>query len=93
VSDLFLTFVQLIGAIKKYNITTENIYNWNEKSFLIGRSNISKRVLNLQAYKEAKIKHVQQDGSREFISLLACICADGSALPSALIYQGASHDL
>lgn len=34
-----------------------------------------------------------QDGSREFISLLACICADGRALPPALIYQGTSGDL
>lgn len=34
-----------------------------------------------------------QDGSREFISLLACICADGTALPPALIYQGESGDL
>jgi hypothetical protein len=49
--------------------------------------------MTLQAYKEARIKHAQQDGSREFISLLACICADGSALPPVLIYQGASNDL
>lgn len=49
--------------------------------------------MSREAYKKAQIKHVQQDGSREFISLLACICADGSALPPALIYQGASHDL
>ena len=34
-----------------------------------------------------------QDGSREFISLLACICADGTALPLALIYLGKSCDL
>jgi len=34
-----------------------------------------------------------QDGSREFISLLACICADGSAIPPGLIYQGESKDM
>ena len=34
-----------------------------------------------------------QDGSREFITLLACICADMTALPAALIYQGKSQDL
>lgn len=85
--------MKLTGAIEKYNITAENIYNWDEKGFLIGRSSISKRVMSLQAYKQAKIKHVQQDGSREFISLLACICADGSVLPPALIYEGASNDL
>jgi hypothetical protein len=26
--------------------------------------------------------------SREFLTLLACICADGTKLPPALIYQG-----
>jgi len=34
-----------------------------------------------------------QDGSREFITLLACICADMTALLAALIYQGKSQDL
>ena len=32
-------------------------------------------------------------GSREFISLLAVICADGTALAPALVYQGNTHDL
>jgi hypothetical protein len=46
-----------------------------------------------EAYNSGRVRYIQQDGSREFISLLACICADGSALPPALIYQGASGDL
>lgn len=45
------------------------------------------------AFDQGRIQYFQQDGSREFISLLACVCADGSALPPALIYQGASNDL
>ena len=45
------------------------------------------------AYKQGRIRNSQQDGSREFISLLACVCADGTATPLALIYQGASNDL
>lgn len=35
----------------------------------------------------------KQDGNREFISLLACISADGTAIPPGLIYQGESGDL
>jgi hypothetical protein len=34
-----------------------------------------------------------QNGSREFITLLACICANMTALPATLIYQGKSQDL
>jgi hypothetical protein len=33
------------------------------------------------------------DGDREFITLIASICADGTHLAPALIYQGTSHDL
>jgi hypothetical protein len=46
-----------------------------------------------EAYKRGRIRNTQQDGSREFISLLAYVCADGTATPPALIYQGASNDL
>lgn len=46
-----------------------------------------------EAYKSGRIRHTQEDGNREFISLLACVCADGTALPPALIYQGKSGDL
>jgi hypothetical protein len=31
-----------------------------------------------------------QDGNREWITIIACICADGLALPPALIYQAVS---
>lgn len=40
-----------------------------------------------------KLLGAVQDGSTEFISLVACICADGTTIPPALIYQGESGDL
>jgi DDE superfamily endonuclease len=46
-----------------------------------------------QLYDSGRITAAKQDGSREFISLLASICADGTTLPPALIYKGASGDL
>ncbi|HMC84302.1 MAG TPA: hypothetical protein VKI61_02210, partial [Chitinophagaceae bacterium] len=42
---------------------------------------------------EGKLQGAMQDGSREFITLLACICADMIALLAVLIYQGKSQDL
>lgn len=60
---------------------------------MIGRSSVRKRTLTREAYEQGRIRYFQQDGNREFISCLACVCADGSALPPALIYQGASNDL
>jgi hypothetical protein len=83
----------LISGIEKYHITAENIYNWDEKGFIIGISNVVKRIISKEALKSGRVRFAQQDGSREFISLLACICADGTHLPPALIYKGESHDL
>ena len=79
--------------MEKYNITADNLYNWDEKGFLLGQASASKRVMSREALKGGKILGACQDGSREFISLLACISADGTSLPPTLIYQGESHDL
>ena len=46
--------------------------------------------MSLEAFKSERIQYASKDGSIEFISLLACICADGTALPPALIYKGDS---
>ena len=52
-----------------------------------------KRIVPIDHLRSKKTLGSSQDGSREFISLLATICADGSALTPALIYQGDSYDL
>jgi hypothetical protein len=49
--------------------------------------------MSKEALKSSRITKAATDGSREFISLLAYISADGSSLPPALIYEGKSHDL
>jgi len=49
--------------------------------------------MSKEALKSSRITKAAVDGNREFISLLACICADGSTLPPALIYEGKSYDL
>jgi hypothetical protein len=60
---------------------------------LIGIARTMKRIITKQAYDSGKITVAKQDGSREFISLLASICADGTKIPLALIYKGVSRDL
>ena len=65
----------------------------DEKGFMIGICNKMKRIMATSHLKNKNIISANQDGSREFISLLAGICADGTALPPALIYQGNSEDL
>jgi hypothetical protein len=56
-------------------------------------SNRVRRIMTREVLKAAQCKHACQDGNREFITLLACICADGTSLPPALIYQSNSYDV
>ena len=69
------------------------MYNWDEKGFLIGMASATQRIMSLEALHSGRITHASQDGSQEFLSLLASICTDGSALPPALIYKGDSNTL
>src|ERR1700742_3895824 len=84
---------QLQEKMRKYNIDPSNIYNFDEKGFLIGISRSTKRIVSREALKSRRIIGASQDGNREFITLIALICADGSYLPPALIYKGESKDL
>ena len=83
------------AKIKQYNIETKNVYNLDEKGFLIGILNKMKRVYTKpQSYgKKSKLIGAGQDGNRDWITILACICADGTKLPPGLIYQTLSGDI
>ncbi|RFU27513.1 hypothetical protein B7463_g8836, partial [Scytalidium lignicola] len=82
----------LSDGIDRHHIIAENIYNIDEKGFLISVMATSKRILTRKAYETGKA-HNTQDGNKEFISILACILATRIALPPGLIYTGESHDL
>jgi hypothetical protein len=80
-------------VIEKYRITAENIYNFDEKGFLMGFGRTMKRIMTQEALKSGRVTKSKQDGSREFISVLACISAIGKWIPPLLIYKGDSGDL
>jgi hypothetical protein len=80
-------------VIEKYKITAENIYNFDEKGFIIGFGRSLKRIMTLEALQLGRITKAKQDGSREFISCLACISAIRRWIPLLLIYKGESGDL
>lgn len=62
----------------------------DEKGFFVGRTIRSKRILSKASWAQKECTAALQDGNREWITLLACVCASGEALPPALIYQGTS---
>jgi hypothetical protein len=47
------------------------------------------RIFSRRQWEKKEVQASLQDGSHEFLTLLACCCADGSSLPPALIYAAA----
>lgn len=60
---------------------------------MIGMGRAMKRVMSANAYNRGRVMKASQDGLREFITLLAVICANRTAVPPTLIYKGESRDL
>jgi hypothetical protein len=71
----------------------ENIYNWDEKGFLIKIIYIIKYIIIKQVYNSRKIIVVKQDSLREFINLLASIYTDNIKILLAPIYKEVSGNL
>jgi hypothetical protein len=73
-----------------YHITAENTYNWDEKGWVIGQAGKTRRILDLREFKLGRLTAAAQDGSREFITLLAFVNALGWAGPPMLVYKSKS---
>ena len=79
--------------MQQYSIQPENTYNMDEKGFAIGKISKSKRVFSKPLYKQKHTQQASQDGNREWITLLSCICGDGSWLPPGLIYAAETQNV
>ena len=73
-------------TITKYDIEPRHRYNMDEKGFAIGVLTRSLRIFSRASWAKKKVRQSLQDGNREWVSLLACICADGTALPPGVIF-------
>lgn len=79
------TFFDLLAElIQKYSIKPNNIYNMDEKGIQMGIGAQS-RVLVDQNQKSIYMK---VDGNQELVTLLECVCADGSALNPLAVFKG-----
>jgi hypothetical protein len=80
-------FNLLHDKLQEYDIEPENTYNIDEKGCLIGITTRSKRVFSKALWQAKQVTAALQDGNREWITMIACICGNGSALDPALIYE------
>jgi hypothetical protein len=69
------------------------MYNIDEKSFAVGIIGRSKQVFSRRKWEAKEVTGALQDGSHEWITLLAAICANGTALPPGLFYASKSSTL
>ena len=75
--------------VTKHDIPPENIYNMDEKGLLLG---IGRRVAAL-VDRDQKTLYKVEDGSRELVTVIETICADGTALHPTFIFKAARQDL
>jgi hypothetical protein len=88
-----LYFDLLSKKIEQYEVLPSNIYNMDEKGFLIGFLTKSKRIYSKAAFESKRLIGNKQDGNREWITILACICANSTAILPSLIYQAMTGNL
>lgn len=88
-----LYFELMKRKIEQYEIEPRHIYNMDEKGFLIGVLSKAKRIFSKRRFDEGGVRQFIQDGNREWITTIACICADGSALSPGLIYQATTGNI
>ena len=77
-------FLKLDKALKKYAFKPENMYNMDEKGFLLGYNNRTKVIVR---HKRRMLTETQ-DGSRERITVVECASAGQFMLPPVIIYKG-----
>jgi hypothetical protein len=65
----------------------------DEKGVLIGITSGSKRAFSREAWEGKEVRDAIQDGSRSWITVLACVCADGAALPPGIVYESNSNTI
>jgi hypothetical protein len=81
-------FKLLYVKIQKFDVNARDIYNMDKKGFAVRLTSKTKLVFSKVLYEEKKKTAGMQDGSREWITNLGCICADRSKIDPAVIFAG-----
>ena len=71
--------------IDKENIELENVYNMDESGFAISDVEASQHIINAAICQKFQAK----PGHQEWVMAIECICADGTSIPSLIIFKGA----
>jgi len=80
-------FAKLIRLIRTRKLQRKDIFNMDEKGFIIGMSSKAKVICRAGR----RPPWVTQDGMREMLTVIECCCAALYMLPSFVIFKGAAQ--
>lgn len=87
-TTLRVFFMLLKELVKKYKIPVENIYNMDKKGIQLSIGACIGAFIDCDQANVYNIKH----GSRELVTIIKTVCADGLFLWPSVIYQAMHHD-
>jgi hypothetical protein len=83
-------FFELLRVLfEEYGIDAENLYNMDEKGLLLGLGAHTFVLVD----RNADTVKVVEDGNRELVIIIECVCADGTSIRPGVIFKGARRDL
>ncbi|KLO13910.1 hypothetical protein SCHPADRAFT_827287 [Schizopora paradoxa] len=75
------------NLVNQHNIEPDCIFAADETGFMPGRACKSKVI----GKSKKKTQHRKESGNRSIISVMPTICADGTSIPSLVIFSGAAY--
>lgn len=87
--SILILFLQLGKLIRIYNIRPEDIYNLDEKGFMMGQCQKVKAITR----RGRKNPHLTHDAKRTLVTVIETVKAAGPprALPPMVIHKGTAH--
>ena len=70
---------------KSASITVENIYNMDETGFGIGTEECNRVIIDQSTL---RTRYQTHPGRQEWVSVVECICADGTTISPLFIFKG-----
>jgi DDE superfamily endonuclease/Tc5 transposase DNA-binding domain len=74
----------LFQTIDDLGISSANTYNCDESGFGVGKSKTQRVVVDTTVQQ----KYQAEPGRQEWVTVMECICADGSLIPPLIIFAG-----
>ena len=66
-------FDLMARKMEQYDIKPWLMYNVDEKGLMIGVLSKMKRIFSKRLYEKGELRHVIQDGNREWLTVVACV--------------------